>query len=154
MVTVKEVFDYAVETDMVPLAHRVYWAISKQHVQLHDDSHKLDALPYPEHEIQESAERNVLGIGRIRLYVIQTKQDGWYAFYLAENPLDAKHLHAELFREQNGKVTRADRLMHRLMTFGEDGREEILYDYRKRVVQYPNYLGHARAGERILHRSR
>lgn len=152
MVTVKEVFDYAVETDMSQLAHRVYWAISKNAVRLEDDCEKLNIVNANSHEVQELVEKNVLGIGNVSLFVIQTKKAGWFSFYLARNVLEAQQLHSELFREQGGKITRADRLMIPLMTFSDTGNEESLYDYRKRVVQYPIYVGHAKAGEHVLFR--
>lgn len=152
MVTVKEVFDFAVETDMVLLAHKVYWAISKQLVSLEDDTDKLKLIDYDEQEIDGLIKRNMLDIGRIKLFVIQTNQEGWFSFYFAENSLDAYRLHSELFRERGGKITQADRLMIPVMAFADSGKEERLLDYKKNVVEYPAYVGHARAGEHVLYR--
>lgn len=152
MVTVKEVFDYAVEIDAIHLAHRTYWAIRNQSVALDDDIEKLKTIDYNNSEIAELVERNMLGIGRIKLFVIETARKGWYSFILAESSLDAQSLHTNLFRERAGNVTRADRLMVPMMHFTETGKDESLYDYRKRIVEYPAYIGHAKSGEHVLYK--
>ncbi|BAQ11477.1 hypothetical protein OXB_3007 [Bacillus sp. OxB-1] len=153
MVTVKEVFDFAVETDLPRLAHSVYWAIANRAVQLDDDSEKLNVISYNGQEIERLVESNMLGIGRIKLFVIQTQEKDWFAFYLAENSLDAFRLHVELFRDRGGKITHADRLMIPTMFFPDTGIEASLYEHRKNVVEYPAYVGHAKAGERVLYRA-
>lgn len=150
-VTVREMFDYAVSIDLSRLAHSIYWALSKQLVQANDNSEKLQAVNFPKEQINKLVESNLLGIGRIGLFVIETKESDWYAFHLAENALDATRLHRELFRESGGKVVRSDRLMIELMLTA-DGKEESLYERKKNIVQYPAYVGHARAGEHSLYK--
>lgn len=151
MATVKEIFDYAVETDLSKMAHRVYWAISKQKVQLHDDSRLLDDVSYDESEITEMVERNMLGIGKVKLYVIEMPQRDWYSFYFAESSLQAYGLHTHRFGDAKGKVVHAERLMIPLMHFAESGKETNLYEHRKSIVQFPTFIGNAKAGEHVLY---
>lgn len=124
MITVKDIFDYAVELDLSRLAHSVYWAISNKLVQPNDDSEKLKMLQYEDEVINQLIESNMLGIGRIKLFVIETQRKDWFAFHLAENALDANRLHSNLFRDQGGRITRADRLMIPIMAFAETGKEK------------------------------
>ncbi|MDW0112234.1 hypothetical protein QT711_03490 [Sporosarcina saromensis] len=152
MATVKEVFDYAIETDLSGLAHRVYWAISQQLVQLSDDSLKLDAVDYDENAISNLIEKNMLGIGKVKLFVIQMLQKEWYSFYFAENSLEAYQLHCKRFGKPTGKVVHAERLMIPQMHFADSGQEINLYDYRKNVVEFPTFIGNAKAGEHVLYR--
>ena len=150
MITVKDMLDYALEIDLSHLAHSIYWALMNEQIQLHDDSEDLKGIEFNETEVQQMMEQNVLDIGKVKLFVMDTK-DNWYAFYLAEHSLDAYRLHETLFREQQRKITRADRLMINLMTFAATGAEESLYDHKKDVLTYPAYVGHAKAGERTLY---
>lgn len=151
-VTVQEIFDFAIETDGLMLAHRVYWALSENMVQLEDDSEKLQEINYDETAVNGMVERNLLGIGRIKLFVIQTSNEKWFSFILAENSLDAYRLYADLFREKPVKVTRSDRLMIPTMFIADTGKETSLYEYRKHVVEFPAYVGHAEAKTRVLYR--
>ncbi|MEV9641736.1 hypothetical protein ABZ756_13625 [Mammaliicoccus sciuri] len=152
MITVKDIFDYAVELDLSRLAHSVYWAISNKLVQPNDGSEKLKMLQYEDEVINQLIESNMLGIGRIKLFVIETQRKDWFAFHLAENALDANRLHSNLFRDQGGRITRADRLMIPIMAFAETGKEKNLYELKKSIVQYPAYVGHAKANEHVLYR--
>lgn len=151
MVTVKEVFDLAVEMDLYKLAHRVYWAITQAKVTLTDCSKKLEQIEYDESAIEKMVETNLLGIGKVKLFVIQTGNPKWYAFYLSESGLEANSMHIEKFREQPKNITRSDRLMVPLMSFVDKGTEMSIYEYRKKVVEFPAYVGHAESGEHVLH---
>lgn len=150
MITVKDMLDYALEIDLSHLGHSIYWALMNQHIQLQDDSEHLKAIEFNETEVQQMMAQNLLDIGKVKLFVMDTEND-WYAFYLAEHSLDAYRLHEQLFRERQYRITRADRLMIHLMTFAETGEEECIYDHKKEVLTYPAYLGHAKAGGRTLY---
>lgn len=151
MTSVQEVFDLALEIDMISLAHRIFWAISKGHVTTGCASEKLDAIEYDEQAIAEIVQSNLLSIGKIKLFVVETSAENLFAFYYAENVLTAFSLHQELFRERPKKVTLANHLMTKLFYFNNTEASSILYEHRKKVVAYPYYLGHARAGEHIFH---
>lgn len=151
MITVKDMLDYALEIDLSHLAHSIYWAMLHHKISLDDDSELLKAIEYNDEEVQRMMEQNVLDVGRVKLFVMDTEND-WYAFYLAEHSLDAYRLHEKLFRQPRHKLTRADRLMIKRMTFADTGAEESLCDYKKEVLVYPAYVGHAKAGERVLYR--
>ncbi|WP_303968821.1 hypothetical protein [Sporosarcina ureae] len=151
MITVKDMLDYAFEIDLSHLAHSIYWALMTNQITLQDDSEELKGIEFDEAEVQRMMEQNILDIGKVKLFVMDTEND-WYVFYLAEHSLDAYRLHEELFRQNQHKITRADRLMINVMTFADTGAEESLYDHKKEVLMYPAYVGHAKAGERTLYR--
>lgn len=152
MITVQEMFDFAVECDSSLIAHTLFWAISRGHISTEDDVDKLKNLKLDDQVIQELVKSNMLGIGKIKLFVVETNHQDLYAFYFAENVLEANRLHEDKFRERDRRITRADRLMIPYMTFVNTGKEESLYEHRKSIVQFPAYVGHALAGEHILHR--
>ncbi|MEK4025968.1 hypothetical protein [Sporosarcina sp. FSL W7-1283] len=95
-------------------------------------------------------EANVLGIGRIKLFAVKTNTTDWFAFYFAEHSLDVFRLHGEKFREYDVKIVNADRLMWEVMASADTGKEEFLFERKGRVVEFPAYVGHARAGEMVL----
>lgn len=152
MATVKEVLDLAIEIELTGLAHRVFWAISNDLVTLNDPSERLDTLDYDEEVIAQMVEQNLLQIGKIKLYIIETQQSGIFAFYYCDNPLEANSLHREMFREAPKRVTTAPHLMTKIFHFYDTGASQILFFQRKEVVSYPYYLGHARAGKRCFYR--
>ena len=149
-VTVQEVLDLAIEMDMVHLAHRIFWAITKGKVQINDDSKRLDAIDYDDEAISTMTAENRLSIGKIKLYVAEMKKSDRFAFYFCENVLEANTLYQYFFRETPKRLTHASYLMKKLFHFDETNTENILYFHRNKVVAYPYYLGHARAGERVL----
>lgn len=149
MITVKELFEGAVEHDMKLVAHTVFWAMSERLVSSEDDSNKLHEIPLNQEKIQELAIKNVLGIERIKLFVIRTTTTDLFAFYFAENALDASGLHQNLFGEQGTSITNGARLMPKRMFFEISNVSMNFYEYRKRFVQFPVYVGHATAGESV-----
>ena len=151
-VTVKEVLALAIETDMIHLAHRVFWAVATGKVLVDADSKQLDAIDYDEAAISGMIAENTLAIGKVKLYVVETRTAGVFAFYYSENVVSANALHQEMFRETPQRVTNADHLLKTLFYFDEASVAEILYFNRNQVVAYPCYVGHARAGERVLER--
>ncbi len=150
MVSVQEVFQLAIEMDMIHLAHRIFWAIANGKVRVEEDSERLDVIDYDDEIISEMVAQNKLNIGKIKLYVAQTIMPDRYAFYYSENVLEAHALHQEMFRETPNRLTNASHLMPKLFHFDETDDANILYFHRNKVVAYPYYLGHARAGERVL----
>lgn len=149
MITVKELFEGAVECDMKLVAHTVFWAMSERLVSSEDDSNKLNDIPLNQEKIQELANKNVLGIERIKLFVIRTNTPNLYSFYFAENALDANALHQNLFGEQGTSISNGARLMPKRMFFETSNVSMNFFEYRKRFVQYPVYVGHASAGENV-----
>lgn len=151
METVKDVLDLAVECDMTMVAHHTYWAITQNAVTLQDSVDKLMSVPIDEQAVQSLIESNMLGIGRIKLFVVKTVEPNVYAFYFAKDVLEAKELHNSKFGEAQ-RITNGARLMPNKMIFADTGIEMTLFEYRKKLIQYPAYLGHARAGEMVLYR--
>ena len=144
----------AIEMDMVHLAHRIFWAIAEGKVKVEEDSERLDAIDYDDEAISKMVARNQLRIGKIKLFVAETTRPDRFAFYYSENVLDAHTLHQDMFRETPKRLTNASHLMPKLFHFDETDAVNILYFHRNKVVSYPYYLGHARAGERVLARIR
>jgi len=151
MITVKELFEGAIEYDMKLVAHTVFWALSEKLVSYEDDANKLKQITINEEVIQELTYKNVLGIERIKLFVISTHTPDLFAFYYAENPLDANGLHQTLFGEQAFKISKATRLMAKPMDFATQNLSMNFYEYRKQFIQYPAYIGHAWAGESVCY---
>ena len=81
-VTVQEVLDLAIEMDMVHLAHRIFWAITKGKVQINDDSKRLDAIDYDDEAISTMTAENRLSIGKIKLYVAEMKKSDRFGILL------------------------------------------------------------------------
>ncbi|MHA6260594.1 hypothetical protein ACXYMX_11980 [Sporosarcina sp. CAU 1771] len=152
MVKVEEVLKLAIDTDMSGLAHRVFWAITEGKVKAHEDSKKLDCIDYDQEAIAQLIEKNVLSIGKVKLFVATIKNPEIYAFYYSENVLEANHLHRKLFKEAPKRLTHAPHLLGNVFQLDEKNDPEILYFHREKVVSYPYYLGVARAGERFLDR--
>lgn len=150
MPTVQEVFDLTLETDMINLAHRIFWAISKGHVTTNCTSTKLDSIEYDEQEIAQMIQSNLLSIGKIKLFVVQTRSSN-FAFYYAESSLEAYAHHQQLFKEKPKKITLANHLLTKMFGFTQNGKHSILYDHRKTIIAYPYYLGHAQAGEHLFY---
>ena len=150
MVSVLEVFQLAIEMDMMHLAHRIFWAIAEGKVKVEEDSERLDTIDYDDEAISKMVARNQLSIGKIKLYVAETTMPDQFAFYYSENVLDAHALHQDMFRETPKRLTNASHLMPKLFHFDEVDAAKILYFHRNKVIAYPYYLGHARAGERVL----
>ncbi|AMQ05287.1 hypothetical protein [Sporosarcina psychrophila] len=121
---------------------------------MEEDSELLDAIDYDDEAISKMVARNQLSIGKIKLYVIETREPELFAFYYSENVLEAHALHQDVFRETPKRLTNAAHLMPKLFHFDEIDAANILYFHRNKVVAYPNHLGHARAGERVLARMR
>lgn len=142
----------AIETDMLHLAHRVFWAVTNGKVQVGEDSKQLDAIDYDNEAISEMIAQNTLDLGKVKLYVAETKTTDVFAFYYSENVLEAHALHQEMFKETPKRLTNADHLMKKLFHFDETSTVDILYFHRNKAVAYPYYIGHARAGERRLGR--
>lgn len=150
IITVKEILEYATEFELCRLAHQVFWVVSTQQINLADDSNKLLEVTYDELAVHEMTERNVLGIGRIKLYVVESFAQ--YAFYFASNSLEVSIMHHEKFGERIGAITEAHRLLTKVMYFADLDIHIPLIDHRQTIVQFPAYLGHAAAGQYILHR--
>ncbi|WP_431030034.1 hypothetical protein [Lysinibacillus sp. LZ02] len=151
LITVKDLLDYSIDQEYSMMAHICYWAITTQNVQLEDDSKVIDQLAFGRQAITQLMQQNVLGLGQIKLYVI-TVNKHLYAFYFARNGLEAASHHKRIFREQPQNISEAPRLMHKLMHLTSINKEIFLIDYRKQILQFPAYIGHARSGEYVLHR--
>lgn len=151
MITVKELFDGAVECDLKLVAHTIFWALSENVISLEDNADKLQEITLNKQAIQRIADQNILGIERIKLFVVQTNNPNLFAFYFAEDVLSASGLHLNLFGEQGTKISQGSRLMPNSMYFATPNVSMNFYEYRKKFVQYPAYLGHAVAGENVCY---
>lgn len=154
MVTVQDIFHLSIEMDLPDLAHRVFWAISENKVKAHEDSKILNDIDYDDESITSMVRLNMLDIGKIKLFVVETTAPDIFAFYYSENILEAHALHQELFREIPNRLTKASHLLGKAFHFDETNDTEILYFHRNKVVAYPYYLGHARARGNFLYRMR
>ena len=150
-ITVKDLLDFSIDHEYSMMAHICYWAITTQNIRPEYDSKVLDQLVFDKQAITQLMEQNVLGLGQIKLYVV-TVSKSLYAFYFARNGLEAASHHRRVFREQPHNVVEAPRLLHKLMYLPSIDKEMFLIDYRKGILQFPAYIGHARPGMYVLHR--
>lgn len=143
MITVEDMYEYAIQTDLSHLAHSIHWALLNGAglAKPHDDSETLKALPFDLKEIGDMKARNDLGIGKIRLFAIETKERDCFAFYFAESAQQAESVHSSLFRGSFTAVKDADRLMPNLMTLAETGEELSFYELRERTMLFPAFVG-------------
>lgn len=149
-ITVQEMFDYCLENEHVFLAHVVFWSVQNNLVRLTDDSNLLKEIEVDLAEVKASAEQNILGMNVIKLYVIKDTKE-YYAFYFAKSSLEANSLHSRMFGKGE-TIVEAPSLLHKLMHIDYTNEDVFLVDYRKRFVEFPAYLGHARAKEYTLQR--
>ncbi len=150
MVTVKEILQFAIETDMTQLAHRTFWAIQNQKVESTANSDILHVVEYDEEAIAEMIAQNWLSIGEVKLYVAETRNPGVFAFYYGKDLMEVHMLHQDQFRETPKRWVNGNHLMGQIFHFIETGTMDILYFHRTKVVAYPYYIGHAMAGERVF----
>lgn len=152
MITVEELYEYAIQTDLSHLAHGIHWALKNGIATLHDDSETLKTLPFDLKEIGEMKARNDLGIGKIRLFAVETNERDCFAFYFAESTQQAEKVHRSIFRGSFAAAKDADRLMPNLMTLAETGEELSFYELRERTMLFPAFVGRVMARERVVYR--
>lgn len=150
--SVQEFLEGAVNLDMKCVAHTIFWAIQEGHVKGTDHSSKLLDLHFHDSAIRWLTEQNVLGLERIKLFAVKdNRQDEFYAFYFAETIEEVQQLHQELFKNRVEKITRACRLMPKIMHFVNDDIETSFFTYREKKVEFPTYIGHAIAGQSTIY---
>lgn len=150
MTTVKELFDYAIDYDLKLVAHTIYWALQQGAVTLYDNAANMQQITLDTDVIEKWTSENRLAIGKTLIYVIETTTPRYYAFYYAEDVVAAVNVHRALFGEQPRSVHNGSRLLTKVMYFYPADVETCFVEYRKRFVQFPAYIGHAWAGERVL----
>lgn len=149
-ITVQEMFDFCIERENTFLAHLIYWALQNKLAGLQDDWSLLKEIPVDMETVKDYMEQNILGMRLVKLYVVRDAQD-YYAFYFAHNSLEVMNLHTPRFGPSKS-IVEAPSLMHRLMHIEAIKDSEFLIDYRKRFVEFPVYIGHARAHEHYIQR--
>ncbi len=147
MIRVGELFEYSIENEHIATAHAIFWAISQGIVKQTDDSNKLKTIEYDKAAVEQLTQSNVLGLGTVKLYIVTCKND-WYAFYFAKNVLELANLHRSLFNQEPGKIVEAKRLLHK--HFSIDDEDMQLIEYRKNILSYPAYIGHAKAQSSVM----
>lgn len=161
MPTVGEVFNLWLDLDMPNMSHWAFWALSHGHVTTDCPAEKLLEVERDEQAIQSMIANNLLDIGKIKIFVIETNTPDIYAFYFSENVLDAHRLHRQLFREKPKNITMSNRLLINRFEYEADfpttgklttnlSEGWFMYELRRSVVEFPSYVGHARAGSCIL----
>ena len=150
-ISVKELLEYAIEGEHSVLAHTIYWSMTTQGIAMKDDSQKLLDLPFDRDNISQLVQQNLLGMGQIKLYVVKVKAD-LFAFYFAHNALEASTHHSRLFYQKATCIVDAERSLYKYMYLVDIDKHMMLIDYRKELLQFPAYLGHAKANDHKLYR--
>lgn len=151
VITVKEILEYAVEGEHSVLAHMIFWGMTTQGISPEDDSNKLKDLEFDREAITALVKNNVLGMGQIKLFVVKVSSE-LFAFYFARNVLEANAHHTRLFSQKAASIVEAERLLHKSMYLADLDKHMMLVDYRKELLQFPAYIGHAEAGDDRLYR--
>ena len=147
MIRVNEVLEYSIANEYVVTAHAVFWALSAGLVTSEDDIDKLKGLDFDKAAVEALVQKNVLGLGAVKLYVVTCKNN-WYAFYFARNVLELGSLHRGLFRQEPKQIVEARKLLYQFFIFEHE--EMMLIDYRKKILSFPAYIGHAKAQSKVL----
>lgn len=150
-ITVQQVFENTMMMDQISLSHRIFWAISKGLVTANCSSDLLSEIEYNEEEIEQMANNNLLQIGKIKLFVAKI-DDERFAFYYAESNLEAYMLHQDTFGRKPKHITEGNRLMGKWFYFEKEKDSEMLFFYRKRIVNFPYFLGVAFAGVNTIYK--
>lgn len=151
LISVKELLEYAVAGEHSVLAHTIFWGMTTQGISPEDDSEKLKTLPFDREAISALVQNNVLGMGQIKLYVVRVGAE-LFAFYFARNVLEASSHHTRLFSQKPSTIVEAERLLHKHMYLADLDKSMMLVDYRKELLQFPAYIGHAQANDHKLYR--
>ena len=151
VITVREILEYAVEGEHSVLAHMIFWSMTTYGIAPEDDSNKLKELPFDREAISELVQKNVLGMGQIKLFVVKVSSE-LFAFYFARNVLEASSYHTRLFFQNPTSIVEAERLLHKSMYLADLDKHMMLVDYRNELLQFPAYIGHAEAGGHKLYR--
>lgn len=149
--TVSEFLEGAVEMNMSFVAHTIFWALKNGLVNSDDDSKRLFNIPLNELEIQQMTEQNLLGVEQVKLFVITTNKEGLYAFYFATDSLSAHSLHRKMFGDDIANITNGKRLWANIMHFTKHDMHTNFFEYRKQFVEFPVYIGHARARQDVCY---
>lgn len=152
MITVQELMAYCIDREYSLMAHTCFWAISTQGINPDDDSEKLKDLTFDQVAITELVKTNILGFGQVKLFGLEL-QNRIYAFYFAKTSYEALSLHRYLFGGSASKISEAKpRLLNTKMFWPDTEQEMTLLEYRKQLLDFPAYVGHARAGEHVLYK--
>lgn len=130
--------------------YTIYWVLTNGKIGVNDTVEKLKKVQPYEAAVLRLHKSNMLGIGRIKLYAIKTQTKDWFVFYFAEHALDVFRLHGKKFGENNKDVLNTYRLLFRMMASAETGKEEFLFERKKRIAEFPAYVGYVKAGERLM----
>ena len=149
--TVKEMLEYAIEGEHSVLAHMIFWGMTTQGIAPEDDSNKLKDLDFDREAISALVINNVLGMGQIKLFVVKVNAE-LFAFYFARNVLEANAHHTQLFFQKPLSIVETERLLHKSMYFANLDKHMMLVEYRNELLQFPSYIGHAKAGDHKLYR--
>lgn len=152
MISVQELMAYCIDREYNLMAHTCFWAISTQGVSPEADSDLLKSMEFDQLAITELVKQNVLGLGQIKLFALQFKNN-IFAFYFAKTSFEAIGLHRYLFGGSPLKIVEAKpRVLNTKMFWPDTEQEMTMLEYRKQLLDFPAYVGHARAGEHVLYK--
>lgn len=104
--TIKSLYDDAIKYDEPYTAHYIHFAIMKGKVTFQDTVDKLYEFTFIEEETKEFEQfraSDYLNMRPIKLYAIKCNEHS-YAFYFAQNALDARELHYKIYGQWANKI--------------------------------------------------
>lgn len=131
-------------------AYWIYLALKKGYLQKHDRPSRIYDVPFTEEELNELHQMNkqdVLGINRIKLYATEVK-DKHYAFYFAENPVDAQRMHEQQFNVSAVKWHSVyKQFQHESIRLPHTEEWIYLFELKERTKVLPAFVGVWKVGE-------
>lgn len=143
MKTVYELFLDFVRYELNFAACWVYTALTRGYLHKYDAAERFRHVDFTEEELAEiyaMAERDVLGIDRMKLYA--TPVDGAYAFYFARSPEEAGDLHRQIYgwcAKRWHSVYRQH--MYTSLYYGEEVGVKNFQELKADVQHFPYYIG-------------
>lgn len=147
--TVKDLLNDAVTYDGRYLAHAIFYCVQNKKVRLEDSTDKLrfSELSQAEHlEIIQMRESNVLAMCEIKLFTVPMA-DKLFAFYLAENVVEAAGEHRRNFNQEPAKIINITDSMDKSLMDTKTNKSESFRELKRRTIDFPIFAGLIRKGE-------
>lgn len=150
--TIKSLFDDSIKYDEPFTAHYIYFAKMKRKIAFQDTVDKLYELTLTEEETKEFEQLRAsdpLKMRPLNLYAIKRSLD-CYAFYFAQNAIQARELHYETHGEWANKMSSCYIQMIDKSIYDPDTKQTKSFrDLMREVVDFPCFVAEVE-GEKYI----
>ncbi|SOC41444.1 hypothetical protein [Ureibacillus acetophenoni] len=141
---IKALYEDAILYDEPYTAHLIYYLQKKEKINLQDPVSKLDEIILTDEEELEFKNlriKDVLNMRPVKIYAIQCSERS-YAFYLAENALDARELHYRIYGRWVNKVYSCyNQMIDDSLYFPEMKQYKSFRELIKGAREFPCFVG-------------